>query len=397
MKKQILTLVTASLMIAGLQTSCDNGDNPEPKPGSVEPNYVYSTIVGDNSFVGVIDDLQGVSQLNNSNSFVHAKSAYLFPYKDYLYVLEFESNEKLFQYRKTDGGGLALVKTLPLPAQSKPVYLTFKNDNEAYLSCMGQDKVLVIDPAELKITKEIDLSGYRLDEHCTVAPAASILRGDLLFVALWQLKSIYNPNVGAYMAVIDIRTNEKVKMISSQQATMAGNADNAGDPFLDEKGDMYVYCTAAFGYVPGLKDGFLRIKNGETEFDPTYSFPIAEMNIAGIAGNKADYVYQKIYMGNGKLYGYINVPEAASKPNPDYQNDKTMQPALIDIYNKTVEKVDLSASVGWSCCIDESDGKVVWGMVASEGSGLYLYDPGTKKVEKVIKTTGYPYRFFEFK
>lgn len=394
MKKKNLLVLAASLLFVCLQTAC-NDDKNDPVPVPDEANYVYSTIVGENSYVGTIDKFETISQLSNSNSLVHPKTALLYPYKDYLYVIEIESNEKLFQYRKS-GGDLQLVKTLSLPAQSFPRNLTFKNDNEAYLSCGMTDKVLVINTVNLSITKEINLSSYKLDAQCIASPGASIIRDDLLYVALWQLKAPQYPNAGSYMAIIDTKTNEPVKMISTQAATMASSSDPAGDPFVDEKGDIYIYCPGGYGYVPGYKEGFLRIKKWETEFDNSYCFPIAGVNVASIPGNKANYIYQKVYTGNGKVYGYVNVPGAAS-PVPDFVNDRTMQPVIIDIYNKTVEKLNLEPSVGWSCCIEQSGDKLIWGMVSSEGAGFYIYDYPSRKTEKVVKTTGSPFRIREFK
>jgi hypothetical protein len=379
------------LLSSVLFVSCKDDD--EPAVTADTANYVYSTIVGDNSYVGVFDNFD-VSSLNNSNSFVHARSALLFPCKDYLYVLEFETNEKLFQYRKTEGD-LQLVKTLSLPAGSYPCNLSFKNDGEAYLSLMAMDRVAIINTQTLAISSEIDLSSYCLETALAASPGASVIRDNLLYVALWQQLAPNYPNAGAYMAIINTETNQPVKMISSQRTTMAGGGEPSGDPFVDEKGDIYIYCTAGFGYFPGMTDGFLRIKKGETEFDNAYYFQTGDKNIAGIPGNRVDYIYHKVYVGNGKVYGYANVPAAASEI-PDYMNDRTMQPVVIDIYNQTIERLNLEPTIAWSTCIGSSGNKLVWGMMSSEGAGFYLYDSSTGQTDKFVATTGSPYRFFEF-
>ena len=85
----------------------------------------------------------------------------------------------------------------------------------------------------------------------------------------------------------------------------------------------------------------MRIKKGETDFDQSYYFPIETISIPDIKGNKANYIYSKTYTGNGKLYGYFNVPGYVSNP-PDYVNDKSMQTFEIDVYNKTVKKMNLT-------------------------------------------------------
>ena len=52
-------------------------------------------------------------------------------------------------------------------------------------------------------------------------------------------------------------------------------------PFIDEKGDIYFYCVAMFGYQPGVKEGFLRIKKGQTDFDKSYCFTLADVDLVG--------------------------------------------------------------------------------------------------------------------
>ena len=102
-----------------------------------------------------------------------------------------------------------------------------------------------------------------------------------------------------------------------------------------------------FGYQPGVKEGFLRIKKGETDFDKSYCFTLADVNLVGVKGNKTSYAYMKVYGGNGKVYAYLNIPGAASNP-PDYVHDKCFQPFEINLYSKSCTKLDLSATTGWA-------------------------------------------------
>jgi hypothetical protein len=390
--KSLLFTAGALFLSSALFVSCKDDDNDPPITADAA-NYVYSVIVGDNSYVSVFDNFEDISSLDNANSFVHPKSALLYPYKEYLYVLEAESNEKLFQYRKKDGD-LELVKTLPLPAQSFPLGITFKNDKVAYLSLAYAGQVLVINTEDLSITDAIDLNAYGL-ENCFPAPYESIIRDGLMFVPLAQYIAINYPSPGAYAVVINTETNQVVKTISTQLSSCLSGGAGVGDPFVDEKGDIYFYCVGAYGYIPGYKEGFLRIKKGETEFDESYYFPIADKTLNDVPGNATNYIYQKVYAGNGKVYGYANIPGASSEI-PDYENDRSMQPVVIDIYAKTIERLNLEPSVGWSCCITKTGDQLVWGMVSTQGAGLYLYNPATRQTDKFVSTTGAPYRLFEF-
>lgn len=105
----------------------------------------------------------------------------------------------------------------------------------------------------------------------------------------------------------------------------------------------------------------MRIKKGETDFDQSYYFPIETISIPDIKGNKANYIYSKTYTGNGKLYGYFNVPGYVSNP-PDYVNDKSMQTFEIDVYNKTVKKMNFDGTTGWSCSQCKAGDYMVFGM-----------------------------------
>jgi hypothetical protein len=69
---------------------------------------------------------------------------------------------------------------------------------------------------------------------------------------------------------------------------------------------------------------------------------------------------------------------------------------VIDIYNQTVTELDLEPTTGWAACLSTSGDRLVWGMVSSEGAGLYLYDHINRRTDKFIATTGAPYAFVEF-
>jgi hypothetical protein len=84
---------------------------------------------------------------------------------------------------------------------------------------------------------------------------------------------------------------------------LKGNGGQKGG--MNTSNSSYYYCVGAFGYIPGYKEGFLRIKKGETEFDERYYFPIADKTLNGVPDNAASYAYQKVYAGNGKVYGGV--------------------------------------------------------------------------------------------
>ena len=396
MKKNFFILLTAlPLLMLG---ACDDNSDPDPAPPAEEGNFIHSVIVGENSYISVFKDLE-VEETNTTNSLVLSKSSFLFGYKDCLYVLE-SSNARIYKYKKEGEDLKKEGETLVLASNSYPQYITFVSEEKAYVSCLGLGGLVVFNPKTMTVTKTIDLSSYALgasEGDFTPEPTNSVLRDNLLYVCLVQDKSQYNPHPGAYMLILDIATDQPVKMIQDERATMSSAYEGPiGDPFIDEKGDIYIYCVGAFGYIPNCNEGFLRIKKGETEFDPSYYFPIKTLSIPEVTGNKADYVYQKVYAGNGKVYAYLNIPGYGSNP-PDYVNDKTMQPFVLDVYNKTLTKLDFDASVSWATGIGKYGDNIIFGMSSTQGTGYYIYNMKTKEYfPRKIKTQGTPFRLLSF-
>lgn len=389
MKKSAYYLICCMLLIS----ACEDDEN---ETTSAEIGFVHSLVVGENTFLSGFKDLD-VGSANNDNAYIHSKSAFFKVYKDYVFVYEREE-DRITKYKKT---GNDLVKdgdALLLTAKSKVNSLHVVDDDKAYITLYGSGKVGVINPTNMTLDAEIDLSEYSLGKEMgdiNPEPIASISRDGKLFVFLWQEAAEFYPNAGSHAVVIDIATNAPEKMISDTNATMLCSMP-AGESFIDENGDIYVYAQAGFGYFPQFTDGFLRIKKGQTEFDSDYYFPIKGVNIEGITNNYADYIFRHVYAGNGMVYGYMNVPGNASS-TPDPVNDQTMQPCVINIYNKTIEKLDMPASAGWGTSIAKAgDNTILFGMTSDDGTGYYEYNHITKEyLGKTISTDGSPFCVFE--
>lgn len=379
--------------MALLFTACKKND-PNPDNRSDTTTCLHCVTIDDQSYIDLFKDLN-VEKTTTANALVHDKSGYIFTYKDYVFVLE-EAKDRLFKYKKNTNRLEKSGNTLILPAKSTTNAMAFLNDNKGYITASGTGKVIVFNPSSMTILKEIDLSKYAIGEgDNNPEPMGVIIRDNLLYVTLWQTKSLFNPNPGCHVAIINTETDEPIKMISDDRAGMVGSDGPTGDPFMDENGDIYFYCTGGFGYS-SENDGLLRVKKGKTEFDKSYYFPVKGQSINGISGNAADYMYSKVYAGNGKLYTYLNVPANASNP-PDYVNDKSMQPFELDIYNKTFRKLDLLPTTAWSACVGIYDNNIVFGMSGEQGTGYYLYDyKAGKVIGKKISTQGSPFYFAKF-
>lgn len=395
MKHYFLIAALVLLSLVGL-TSCGKDSPDFPPSTKSEVGFVHSVNIGENTYISLFKDLS-VSSLNTDNALVLPKGTFTFVYKNKIYVTD---TEHLYKYIPKDGILVQEGNTMLFPSGAKATYITFLSEKKAYVSCLGLGKVWIIDPSSMTKTGEIDLSGYSLGKLAgdkNPEPCASIIRDGILYVTLCQLKSAYSCEKGAHIALIDTKTDKPIKMISDPRATMASSMTPAGDPFVDEKGDIYFYCVAMFGYQPGVKEGFLRIKKGEQDFDNSYCFTLADVNLEGVKGNRTSYVYNKVYGGNGKVYGYLNIPGATSNP-PDYVHDKSFQAFEINLYNKTCKKMNFSGTVGWATSICKSGNNIIFGMSTDQGMGYSVYNMDDGSYEKLkVKVSGAPYMLHELK
>jgi hypothetical protein len=391
MKKKKFFLYATMMLLSSFCASCgDDDDDPSPAPVADGYEFIHSVNVGENTYISLFKDLN-VGEVGTDNSQIHAEGAFTYVYNSKVFVTD---TEHLYKYTVSNGKLVQEGTTLLFPTGAQAAFLTFMSDTKAYVSCLGLGKIWIINPSTMTKTGEIDLADYAIGKEegdNNPEPGASVIRDGVLYVALTQLKSAYYPNQGAHVLLIDTKTDTPIKAISDNRATMVSCTTPSGDPFVDEKGDIYFYSVAMFGYVPGLTEGFLRIKKGEQEFDKTYYFPIADKELAGVKGNKANYVYNKVYAGNGKVYAYLNIPGAMGNP-PDYVNDKSMQAFEIDVYNKALKKLDVESTTGWATSICKYGDDIVLGMASTQGTGYYIYHTKDGSVDNMkVKTVGAPY------
>lgn len=353
MKKLFFLLVSGMFLCF---TSCEKGGS-NPSPAEEDMSFVHTVTVGDNVYLSLFKDLN-VQETDNKKSLVFSKQTFFFVHKGKIYVND-AKDAKLYKYGIANGKLVQEGETMVFPSGSWPSVCTFDSDEKAYVSCQGSGKLWIINPTTMQKTGEIDLSAYALgieEGDKNPDPCTAIIREGILYVALAQEKAKYDPHKGAYMVLIDTRTDTPIKMISDDRASMACAASYEGDPFIDEKGDIYIYCRASFGYIADrIDEGFLRIKKGETEFDPSYYFPVRGFDVPDMTpdvnGNKVNYIYLLAYAGNGKLYAFLNTPGYESRPTPDYKNDKTNQPFEINVYDKSFRKLNFDRTEGWATSI----------------------------------------------
>ena len=287
-----------------------------------------------------------------------------------------------------------------LPTQSGATNVVTKGDI-AYVACSFTAEILVVDNSDGTLIKQIDISEYGIGDQNPDA-ACMVIRDSYLYVGLNQAYGSYMPAMErpcTDVLIIDMENNEVLKMITESESGIS-TSTRPIDPhsiFVDENNDIYVVCIGAWGFMPGHNAGVLRIKDGETDFDPDYKFIINTTDVVG-EDNSTQYMHAVKYYGNGKLYATANFNAYYSDP-VDYIQDRTVVPVEIDLQNQTITKLDFPYSNNFGVAVSTYEDYVVFGLATTTDNGFYTYKPATGECSSsaILQTEGYPYTFNSLK
>lgn len=372
--------------------SCKKDKTPAVQD-SLDKLLVVTNITSANPIVAYVGTAKDLTIGSHGNAKARQSTQYPFVtiYGDDVFVIPNKGGDILKKYRREKDGTLSDAGSLTLPPSAQSISMVVESGNRAYLSLQNMGKIAVLNPATMQISSYIDLTAYALGD-ASPDPTVMALRNGKLYVACVQTSDGYTSNKPVQVLIVDVANGNTVTSATDIRSTWAGSIDEQRSIFFDEKGDLYLFCVASYGFGgPDQKCGFLRIKNGESTFDPEYFFNVKDLNIAGIPNNKVDYLQHMRYFANGILYSTGNIYALASNP-PNYVTDRTMGSFKVDLYNKTVTKLDLPYSNGYAASVSIFDNKVLFGLSASSAVGIYTYDPvtGIASAKPVLTTSGDP-------
>lgn len=399
-KLQILFLSILPFLLI----SCKD-DITETIANSSEGNLLISTMLPNadgmsgSSYIQLMDNLDSKSMTNTSALPVPYASVVCLNGDDVFVAPGWGGDSDVLTKYTRSGGALVKQGEYVLPSSAAATSVIV-NGNYAYISCSMLGKIIVINHTTMEKVTEIDLSAFGVGDQ-NPDPSAMILRDNLLFVALSQMVGGYYPDPArpySDVAIIDITTNQVVKMITEKTSGMS-TPTRPADPysiFMDEDKNIYIVCIGAFGALPGHNSGILRIKAGETEFDESYKFVFNSTSISGET-NLLDYVHAVKYAGNNKLYGTANIPAYYGNP-VNFIADRTVCPVEIDLSAKTITKLGLPYSNSYGVSVGIYNNQIIFGLATTSANGYYLYNPSTKEAgsSAVITTEGYPYSINTF-
>jgi len=342
------------------------------------------------SYLQQIPDLSGA--VNLTEGIQIGFSASLSFLGQYVFVFpEFGTNSKqsIIKYEHTPKG-LKYAGELQIIPNSYPVNLTAVSDRKAYIPMYNLGKVMVVNPATMEQTGEIDLTPYAHTDS-SADPASGIVVDGFYYLPLDQINSSWMPYDDyrqVDVAVIDTATDRVVKVISETTSGLSFPTRPflPGMVFVDEQNDLYLACTGYFGYNPEhVENGFACISTARKEFDPEKSWDISGTPIEG-SDFKAVSVYNCQYLGSGKLAAYVGVMELMGD-NP-YTARNSMA-VMVDLNKRTIRKIEgVPYSDGHSVAIEYHNGEVYFSAFGVDRAGVFAYDPGTGSVRQAINLSG---------
>jgi hypothetical protein len=389
-----LSLKIFALVFAFNFLACDNTSD-DPSVG-LDKLLIGTNITTANpviGYVGTHKDLS-VNEFTNTKSRQFAQYPYVTIYKEDVFVMPSISGDDVIRkYTRQNDGSLAEAGSITTPPASVPLSTVVESDTRAFCSLYKSGKILVFNPTTMTTTSTIDLTSYALGGDGNPDPSVMALRNGKLYVACTQTTNGFTSSHPVQILIIDVNNGNTITSATDNRSTWAGSINEQQSIFFDEAGDLYIFCVASYGFGgPDQKCGFLRIKNGETSFDASYFFNVADYSISNIPQNKVDYLQKMRYAGNGIVYSTGNIYALASNP-PDYINDKTYGSFKVDLVNKIIEKIELPYSNGYAAAVCLFDNKVLYGISGATGIGIYTFDPVTKNVSTnpVVNTQGDPH------
>ena len=411
MKKRINGVLLLLMSITMLFSACSK--DPETKPITTDPEVkvgdilVYTMLMnpGGQTGSGWMQLADGVSpkKLTNKNAVqvgygmmpvCNGNDVYTFP------AFGAQGDENVVTKWGRSGTKLTKTATMPIPLNSVPSHISFVNATKAYLiSLIG--KLFIFNPQTMELTGEIDLSSYAAPGLAVPMFGSPFVHNGRLYVTLNQTDMTFQPATEPQieLAVINTQTDKVERVIYEKASGIGIGAYTYGQQtFIDEKGDMYLMCTGAYGMNPKYKTGILRIKKGETEFDPTYNWVLNDQTIEGESG-KTVWLLQSQYAGNGKMYATMDIPSYWANPtSPNWFTDKSLISVEMDIYNKTVKKLPIPMTSSFGGAVEKYKNLIVFAINGRNDVGFYTHNPATGETssDAVVKVDGAPAYFHWF-
>lgn len=250
----------------------------------------------------------------------------------------------------------------------------------------SEKKLFLVNTDQMAITKTVASTFGDIKADSLLAfPTDAKVRGNKLFISYNHIHangdfSTPKSNV-ARVAVFSYPELVFEKLISDDRASNIGRYYGLNSLEIDENGDIYTFSSSsiACGYmpVPENNSAILRIKNGQTDFDPNYYIDFETLT----GGYK---INDMLYVGNGKAVLRVlkedeNNEDMLWKAYTPISENPLLEAGIIDLNTKSftiLDEVPLGGG-GWNTPYLIEDNKVYLGVSNSAYAGIYIIDTET--------------------
>ncbi len=328
--KVILALSAAfSLFLS----ACEKTD---PAPNANDEAVKYALMVTGGAFPNQTAYFSGFKQLpsgvvGTEGAAELTGSGIMHSYKEHQYLTTFGAPATLRKYGFDAQGRPQELGAFVVQSLNTFGAVDFVSDTEAYAASNGfggVPKLVKFNPTTMQITGTIDLTPIQKRGAKDVFYLGMTHRDDYVFMGVnYQTASFSNLGDSVYVAVINRKTDKVEKLIADGRCGIIWNGGSASSfgpssIVLDENKDIYITGTGNQAKVPS---GVVRIKNGQTTFDPTYF-----MDLTKTVGSDCQGLF---YYGNGRALT-LKSEDPANYPFDDSKN-AGYRYFKVDLYQKT--------------------------------------------------------------
>lgn len=391
MKKKINYVLMLAVLL-GTQ-ACEKDKKTEEQ----NANYVLSVTAGafpaQKSYLFSTKEFP-TGSIGTSNAKESESSAFIFKYGKYIYQNNFATPATLTKYEFGADGKPIELGSFVIPGLRTIGAVDFISDTEAYATVASSrvlPQLVKFNPSTMQVIKLMDLSLIAKSDARDIFYMGIIHRGNHLYMGVNYQKVGGNLENKVFVAIID-RTTGAVKLISDDRSnqmwnggTEAGFSPNS--LIKDSNDDIYV-----MGYATdGKPSGVLRIKNNETDFDPTYFF-----NLSTTIGKPC---LGLLHLGNGQTFTVGYDEEFAYpfdfNPNDNFNPYASGRYYKIDLVNKTTSGLVSSAMPKMfgnkAFATKFNDNSKIYFNVAEVGKGsVYSYQVSNGTVAKEFELSSGP-------
>ena len=392
-KTFLAALVAVSSFTACLDSD-EVGAEKDPLAGDTTAFYAFANAAGAfPSQTTYIQAKRGLdfTAMDNQEAVELSGQAALHRYGRDLFAARFGDPATLIKYSVDSSGDIEEKGRLVVPGARTYSVVHFVSSTEAYATFVsGASNVMRFNPTTMEKTGEVDMSGmFRRGAgdslNYTIYYLADLARDGKLFLSVHYEKRFVAAYDSVFVAIIDLASGKLEKVISDGRTNgLFGNGHLVATFIMDEAGDIYAQAKTFDSTVSAGKvdqpSGILRIRKGETRFDPAYFF-----DLKSATGKDC---YGLNYFGNG-----VALTTRIEDPTDPWEfNGANFKVWRIDLaQRKSLGEVEGLPKINGSSnsLMSSFDGKTIFiNASADDEQAIYAYDPATGKAQRKFTMVG---------